>query len=181
MPYSNRSWHYATPAEESPVVRGKPLERKPSGGPTLPPSASQLFNEAPGQGKTASSHRRPAQASHLAPRPNSGSRSATRETLWVRTGSRLDIASLAIIQEAIHSVRVDQHHTESLVIDMKNTRQVFDSGIELLLFLYRKAGTRRNNLYIVNAGSRVRERLGEKGLDACFHLPKSPLNRPAGN
>jgi anti-anti-sigma regulatory factor len=104
-----------------------------------------------------------------------------QETVWVRTGSRLDLASLDMIQEAIRSVRVDLHHTESLVIDMKNTRQVFDSGIELLLFLYRKAGTRRNNLYIVNAGSRVRERLGEKGLDACFHLPKSPLNRPAGN
>jgi anti-anti-sigma factor len=97
-------------------------------------------------------------------------------TLWMHTDSCLDLAALDKIQQTIHATRQSQHQTERVVIDMKNTRHVFDSGLELLLFLYRQSGTLRDQLYIVNASAKVRERLGEKGLDACFHLGNRLLN-----
>ncbi|WP_323706231.1 STAS domain-containing protein [Thiorhodovibrio frisius] len=154
----------------------KPLDQTASDRPMIPPSASQVFGRASAQIRATLPRQRSAVSCRLRSRANAKLDQALQEAVWVQADSSLDIASLDMMQEAIHAARFDQHQTGCVVIDMKNTRRVFDSGLELLLFLYRKAGKLRDNLHIVNAGAGVRKRLNEKGLDACFHLHISSLN-----
>jgi anti-anti-sigma regulatory factor len=137
-------------------------------------------NQAVSQALPAGSRRRSAAGRGLQwladLKSNSKQDQIVRDTFWMQVDSCLDLASLEKVQQVIRASRFDQHKTKRVVIDMKKTRDVFDSGMELLFFLYRQSGTLRDNLYIVNANDRVRERLGGKGLDECFHLRKGVLN-----
>jgi len=90
------------------------------------------------------------------------------KALWVPIGERLDISvsgKVVRVRRMIEGVAVDR-----LVIDLAETRHVYDSGLALLLLLHQHAGELKDHIHLINCGPRVRKRLTGSPIGSRFHI-----------
>lgn len=57
---------------------------------------------------------------------------------------------------------------QTIEVDLAHTRQVNDSGLAMLLMLYRRAGLPQGQIRLLNCRPEVRSRLHESGLGGHF-------------
>lgn len=92
-----------------------------------------------------------------------------QRTLILRLGQRFDISALGLINRILRSP-----HTTSIgqiVLDLRATTMLFDSGLALLLMLHARAGPLRERIHLINCRPAVRRRLDESGVGALFERP----------
>jgi hypothetical protein len=59
---------------------------------------------------------------------------------------------------------------ERIVVDMREVPSLSDSVMALLLILHAKAGTARDQIYLINAAAEILQRLRDNGVSSLFHL-----------
>jgi len=90
------------------------------------------------------------------------------KTLWVPIGERLDISvnrKMVRARKMVKGITVDR-----LVIDLAETRHVYDSGLALLLLLHQHAGELKDHIHLINCRPRVRKRLTGSPIGSRFHI-----------
>jgi anti-anti-sigma regulatory factor len=92
-------------------------------------------------------------------------------TLVLRLGERFDISDYTVVAQAVESIRILP--TQQVVVDFGATREVFDSGMALLLLLREGAESVANPIALVNCTPAVRGRLTRAGIAHQFRIGRA--------
>ena len=86
----------------------------------------------------------------------------------LRIGDRFDISSTRLIVRLlknIHAITMDR-----IVIDFGATLQMYDSGMALLLLLYKNAGRLKDKIYLINCRPEIRSKLSVLSIAPLLHI-----------
>jgi len=92
----------------------------------------------------------------------------------LRIGERLDLTATRRFLRAADLIR--SRAVDQVVIDLGKTRQVFDSGLAVLLMLCQQAGEGVQGIVLVNCRPALLQRLEQAGIRSRLHIgfPTTP-------
>lgn len=138
----------------------------------LPPRHAErgASQTAPHPGHDRRPEYRPADAQGTTESPRRASLrwNGKSNTLVLRAGAHLDLTMIEQVQQTIDRLKTTT--LETLVIDLKATQKVFDSGLAMLLLLSKHAGHLKHPIYLTRCTSRIRSRLARSGLLSQFRV-----------
>jgi anti-anti-sigma regulatory factor len=92
------------------------------------------------------------------------------DTINIRTGKSLDLRALSMVTRVCNLVKHPQ--IRYVVIDLKNTRHIRDSGLAMLMLLRQRIGKMVRHITIVNCRPELKERLSVRSLTTAFQFAK---------
>ncbi len=90
------------------------------------------------------------------------------DAVIVDVGDELDISRSALMRSVTHMMRAKTIGT--VMVDLRETKQLRDSGMALLLNLHRRAKAAQQQVYLLHCPPEFRHRMSAAGIDRLFHF-----------
>lgn len=89
-------------------------------------------------------------------------------TIRIQVGEHMDCRVHSVFCQASELARYPQ--TENIEIDLGKTRHIRDSGLGMLLMLYRLSARLKDRIEVVNCQPEIRTRLSDSMLADYVHI-----------
>ena len=90
------------------------------------------------------------------------------ETVFIHLGKRFDISSHSLFSVVCSLMRARREHR--IVVDFRDTRALFDSGLGVLLMLHNLIKPAAHKIRLVNCSGSLRKRLDHANLPDTFSI-----------
>jgi len=98
--------------------------------------------------------------------------SVAGDVVLIHADDRLDLMAYNDFSEAAALV-AENPDSEAIVVDLGETRELFDSGRAMLLTLRERAGRLKNRIYLTNAIPEVKRKLSQGKFPVLFNIAET--------
>ncbi len=90
------------------------------------------------------------------------------EAVLVDVGTTLDCSKSGLMQATARMMKAKT--IGAVMLDLRDTQQLRDSGLALLLNLHRRAQAAQQQIYLMHCPQELRQRLAAVGIDRLFRF-----------